>query len=209
MAAPDTDRLSLWHGTARVDEPSPLDGDAEAQVVVVGAGITGLTTAVLLAEAGMDVVVLEARHVAAGTTGGTTGKLTSQHGMIYADLVDRHGADVAGAYAAANEAAIGQVRDLCTRHDIAADLTSADAHLYADPGDDVESLHEELEVARQLGLPADWVTATELPFAVAGALRFTGQARLHAVRYCHGLVRALGSLGGRGPDHGPAGRPAA
>lgn len=192
----DTDRVSLWHGTATADESPPLRGDEDRQVVVVGAGITGLTTGVLLAEAGMDVVVLEARQVAAGTTGGTTGKLTSQHGMIYADLIDRHGPQAAGAYAAANEAAIGQVRDLCDRHDIAADLSTADAYLYADVGDDVEALREELEAARRLGLAAEWVTSTELPFAVAGAVRFTGQARLHAVRYCNGLVRAVQSLGG-------------
>lgn len=197
MAAPSTDRPSLWHGTERAATPPPLDGNMRREVAVVGGGITGLTTAVLLAEAGLDVVVLEARHVAAGTTGGTTGKLTSQHGMIYADLVDRHGPDVARAYGIANETAIAQVHDLCRRHDITADLASEDSHLYVDVDDDIDPLLREADVARQLGLPAEWVESTSLPFPVAGALRFTGQARLHAVRYCNGLVRALQSLGGQ------------
>lgn len=197
MAAPSTDRPSLWHGTERAAAPGPLDGSIRRQVAVVGGGIAGLTTAVLLAEAGRDVVVLEARHVAAGTTGGTTGKLTSQHGMIYADLVDRHGPDVARAYGAANQAAIARVQDLCRRHDIGADLAPADSILYVGAGEDIDALTHEADVARQLGLPAEWVESTSLPFPVAGALRFTDQARLHAVRYCNGLVRALESLGGQ------------
>lgn len=197
MAALSTDRPSLWHGTERAASPPPLDGSTRRQVAVVGGGVTGLTTAVLLAEAGWDVVVLEARHVAAGTTGGTTGKLTSQHGMIYADLVDRHGHDVARAYGTANQAAITQVKDLCRRHDIAADLAADDSYLYVDAGADMDALVHEAEVARQLGLPAEWAESTPLPFPVAGALRFTDQARLHAVRYCNGLVRALEALGGQ------------
>ncbi len=200
MAAPSTDRTSLWHGTERAATPPPLDGSTRREVVVVGGGITGLTTAALLAEAGRDVVVLEARRVAAGTTGGTTGKLTSQHGMIYADLVDRHGADVARAYGIANEAAIAQVGDLCRRYGISADLAPEDSHLYVDVGDDIDPVLHEAEVPTQLGLPAEWVESTALPFPVAGALRFTGQARLHAVRYCNGLVDVLQSLGV--PVHG-------
>lgn len=195
MAARSTDRRSLWHGTEDALTPPPLEGDSHGQVVVVGAGVTGLTTAVLLAEAGMDVVVLEARRVAAGTTGGTTGKLTSQHGMIYADLAERHGADVARAYGLANEAAISQVADLCQRHDIAADLAPADSYLYVEVGGDIDPVLRETEVASQLGLPAEWVESTPLPVPVAGALRFTDQARLHAVRYCNGLARALEGLG--------------
>lgn len=188
---------SLWHGTTAATRHAPLPGDDDTDVVVVGAGITGLTTAVLLAEAGARVMVLEARQVAAGTTGGTTGKLTSQHGMIYADLTARHGEEVARAYGQANEQAIAQTRSLCQRLGIESQMDSADAFLCAENKDQVASLRRELAAARRVGLPTEWAATTELPFPVAGAVRFTGQARLHPVDHCNGLARALtDSLGG-------------
>ena len=70
---------SLWLAD-RVDRPlppNPLDeADRSADVVVVGAGITGLITAVLLARASRDVMVLEALTAGAGATGNTTAKIS-------------------------------------------------------------------------------------------------------------------------------------
>lgn len=201
-----TDRTSLWHATAPPREPyEVLEGDIDVDVVVVGAGVTGLTCAVLLAQDGADVAVVEARRIGAGTTGGTTGKVTSQHGLIYQRLVDQHGQDVAHGYARANEEAIGTVRDLIARHSIDADLDVADAYVYTEDPAQLERMQREVEVAQDLGLPATWSETTDLPFDVHGAVRFTGQAQIHAVRYLHGLAQALtSSAGGSANAHAPS-----
>ena len=98
---------SLWLETAPPAPTfAPLDADVTADVCVVGAGIVGVTAALLLQEAGARVVLIDAGRVGHGVTGHTTGKVSSQHGAIYAQLQSKHGARAAELYGAANEAAL-------------------------------------------------------------------------------------------------------
>lgn len=187
----DLPRMSVWHGTADAGSFPPMDGDRDTQVAVVGAGITGLTTALLLAEAGVDVTLLEAREVAAGTTGGTTGKVTSQHGVVYHDLIEGHGRQSAKAYADMNQAAIGDIADICERYAIDAAWTPSDAYVFADSDEQVDRLRKEAAAAQDLGLPAELTEETELPLPVALALRYTDQAQFHPVAYANGVARTL------------------
>jgi FAD dependent oxidoreductase len=78
--------LSLWMGTTPMTSYSRLSETYKTDVVVTGGGITGLTTALLFAQRGVSVAVLEAHHLAAGTTGYTTAKITSLHSLIYVNL---------------------------------------------------------------------------------------------------------------------------
>src|SRR5687767_11082558 len=68
---------SVWHATASTEPHPPLQGEQHADAVVVGAGITGLTTALLLQRKGLEVAVVEADRIASGVTGSTTAKVTS------------------------------------------------------------------------------------------------------------------------------------
>src|SRR5687768_16548940 len=86
-----------------------LSTDLETEVLVIGGGITGLTTAYLLSKEGVPVVLIELNRVASGTTGSTTGKVTSQHGIMYSKLARKHGPDVAAAYAQAQTAGLQRI----------------------------------------------------------------------------------------------------
>jgi len=78
-------------------------------VCVIGGGITGITAAVLLKEAGLTVTVIELDRIATGVTGYTTGKVTVLHGLVYDQVRSRFGEDGARAYADANGAGLDLV----------------------------------------------------------------------------------------------------
>src|SRR5687768_4725917 len=98
--------LSLWLDGSELTPPRPaLDGDVRAEVAVIGGGITGVTTALMLAREGRSVVLIEREHLGSGSSGANTGKVTSQHGQIYAPITKRYGVEAARTYGRANEEA--------------------------------------------------------------------------------------------------------
>jgi glycine/D-amino acid oxidase-like deaminating enzyme/nitrite reductase/ring-hydroxylating ferredoxin subunit len=182
---------SLWFKDVTRPQREPLDHDLSVDVAVLGAGIVGLTTALLLERNGARVAVLEARHVAAGASGYNTAKLSSLHGLTYRRLVGSVGPELARAYGEANEAGIARVFELAGELGIDCDLRRKPNYTYAESQSDVDQIREEAEAALGLGLPASFVEEVDLPFAVAGAVRFEEQAEFHPVKYLDGLAGAL------------------
>jgi glycine/D-amino acid oxidase-like deaminating enzyme len=182
---------SLWFdGMERAERPA-LDRDIGVDVAVIGAGIVGLTTALLLEREGMSVAVLEMRHVGAGATGHTTAKLSSLHGLTYRKLASSLGRDRARAYGEANEAGIARVFELAGDLGIDCDLRRKPNYTYAEDAADLDQVREEANIAAELGLPAAYVEDLDLPYAVAGAVRFDEQAEFHPVKYLDGIAASL------------------
>jgi glycine/D-amino acid oxidase-like deaminating enzyme/nitrite reductase/ring-hydroxylating ferredoxin subunit len=190
-----SDHRSVWLATASHPTFSPLTTDLDVDVAVVGGGITGLTTALLLQRNGARVAVIEAGRLGAGTTGHTTGKVSSQHGLKYHQLIKDVGEDKARIYAEANQQAIGKVRELADDVSADCDFEIAPSFLFTTAPDEVEDLEAEHAAAVRLGLPATLTTETDLPFRVQQALRFDDQAHFHAARYTAALARALADRG--------------
>jgi glycine/D-amino acid oxidase-like deaminating enzyme/nitrite reductase/ring-hydroxylating ferredoxin subunit len=193
---PSNAHTSYWIATSDAEERGPLQGDAEADIVVAGGGITGLTAALLSARGGARVILLEARRLATGTTGNTTAKVTTLHGLVYSELEGRLGIETARAYAELNRLGLERVRDLVDDLAIDCDLGEMDAVTYTEEADRRPEIEREVEVATSLGFPASYTETVSLPYPVAAAVRFTGQALFHPRRYALGLARALESAGG-------------
>jgi glycine/D-amino acid oxidase-like deaminating enzyme/nitrite reductase/ring-hydroxylating ferredoxin subunit len=194
---------SVWLATTDRTAYRPLEGESEADakrhaddvtpydVVVLGGGIAGLTTASLLKEAGLRVAVVEARRILEGVTGNTTAKLTSLHGLAYRAIAKTHGDEKARTYAEANEAAIRHVEADAQRRGVDCDFTRADAFTYAEDAENVVAVEEEAQTLRRLGLPGTLTTDTGLPYPVRAALRVPDQAHFHPRKYLLALAAAV------------------
>lgn len=195
---------SFWR-TAYPEALYPaLQADLEVEVAIVGGGISGLTAAYLLKQAGLKVAVIEKDTVGGGTSGRTTGKVTSQHNLIYADLQQRLGGETARLYGEANQAAVKQVQTIITAEKIDCDWRREDNYVYTTDIARVKSFREEAHVAAELGLPASFETASPLPFAIRAAVKFSGQGTFHSQRYLLGLAAAVNGHGSYVFEHSNA-----
>lgn len=193
--AEQTRHISLWlEDTPSTDYPA-LTADRAFDVAVIGGGITGMTTALLLARAGMAVCLLDRASIGTGTTGHTTAKVTSQHQLTYSRLRLTHGSEGAASYGAAMEAAKERVAAFVAEG-IDCDFRRRPAYVYATTPGERAVLEDETRAAQHARLPAAMDYRVPLPFATAGAMRFDDQVELHPYKYLLGLAERLVAAGG-------------
>lgn len=166
-------------------------------MVIAGAGIVGLTTALLLLDAGKDVAILEMDRIARGVSGYTTGKITATHGTIYRQLIEKHGRETAAGYASANSQAVDWISALVEEHEIPCDFERKTNYVYCEDASCVSDLEDEVEAARKAGLDVELVADTSLPYGVAAALKHPDQAQFHARKYLLHLAELVEARGGQ------------
>ena len=185
---------SLWLDRSRTIETDPFLADASYDDVVVGAGLTGLVTACLLARAGHRVAVLEARHIGAVTTGNTTAKLSLLQGTTLSKIIRNHSERVAAAYIEGNREALAWTLRYCEDSNVP--IERRDAYTYAGKQSGASAVQKEFEAAQRLGLEVERVDADELPYSTYGAVRLPEQAQFDPLDMLTALAAELRSRDG-------------
>jgi glycine/D-amino acid oxidase-like deaminating enzyme/nitrite reductase/ring-hydroxylating ferredoxin subunit len=184
---------SPWMETDETPQFSPLGGHAQADVCVVGAGISGLTTAYLLAREGRSVVVIDDGPVGGGETGRTTAHLSNALDDRYYQLERLHGERGARLAAESHTAAIDCIERVAREEGIDCDFEWLDGYLFVPPDDSKEELDREIDAARRAGLTGvEWVDRAPIKdFDTGRCLRFPRQAQFSPLKYLAGLARAV------------------
>jgi glycine/D-amino acid oxidase-like deaminating enzyme/nitrite reductase/ring-hydroxylating ferredoxin subunit len=207
MATAKTDTTPYWSASTTFPQFPKLAEDAEADAVVVGGGITGLTSGYLLAKAGKRVVVLERDRCIATDTGHTSAHLTMVTDTSLGDLVKGFGRTHAQAVWDAGLAAIAKIDEIVREHDIDAGFEWVDGYIHAprdeDRADQPEQLKSDAQLASELGFDAEYLAS--VPLVGRPGVRYADQARIHPRRYLAGVAKAFVALGGRIHEHSEAG----
>lgn len=186
---------SYWVDSAKLPVFPALNSDAETEVAIVGGGITGITTAFLLAKEGLKVTLLESTRLLNGTTGHTTAKVTAQHGLIYDELIGHFGVDSAKLYYAANEDAAHFIENLIEKHSINCDYQKKSAFIYSTSENDRQSLEDEAKAYKEIGINGGFIDHIALPISAIGAVEMKNQAQFHPLKYLMHLVKEISELG--------------
>jgi glycine/D-amino acid oxidase-like deaminating enzyme/nitrite reductase/ring-hydroxylating ferredoxin subunit len=180
-------KTALWAEQEPAAPRRPLEGDLEVDVAVIGAGITGLTTAYLLKQAGLRVAVLESRRVGSGETKRTTAHLTEVLDLRFKRLISRFGEKGAKLAVEGQRAAIARISTLADELGVDCQLEQVDGYLIAETPSEGEDLEDEAGAARELGL-SPVLGEAPLPYRGARALRFEKQAQFHPRAYLDRLA---------------------
>ncbi len=186
--------VSLWLDREQDYETDPFTADARYTDVVVGAGLTGLVTALLLARAGRQVALVEARQVGAVTTGNTTGKVSLLQGTVLSSILSENSREVAHAYLEGNREGMAWLLHYCQQHGVA--VQRRDAYTYANTPQGTQTVRDELEACSRLGLDVSYVQDVELPFPSFGAVRLADQAQFDPMDALTALVADFRAHGG-------------
>ncbi len=197
MTRGTAESLSCWMEVIEGRRSPVLENDLAAGLCVVGAGIAGLTTALMLARRGTTVVVLDDKEVGGGETARTTAHLSSAIDDRYVEMERIHGVEMTPLIAASHAAAIDTIEEIAREERIDCAFSRVDGYLVPADSAGVDLVRREAEAAHRAGLidvvlmrpPNEWLD-------VGHCLRFPNQAQFHPLRYLAGLARAFERLGG-------------
>lgn len=198
----NTDQLpkesfSYWLESVQLQSFPPLEHDLEIEVAIIGAGMTGITTAYNLVKEGFQVALFEANTVMNGTTGHTTAKVTAQHGLIYDEFIRNFGEENARLYYQANQEAQTFIEDCIHLHGIDCQFRQEDAYVFTQSPDYIEKLQKEAEAYQKLGINGHFTENIPLELPVNGAVVMKNQAQFHPLQYLKQLLQYITDHGGQ------------
>ncbi|MBR9868262.1 MAG: FAD-binding oxidoreductase [Oceanospirillales bacterium] len=198
----NNDQPSYYADSANAGPDYPaLTGEQQADICIIGAGYTGLSAALHLAQKGYSVTLLEGETVGWGASGRNGGQVCPGHNMGHAELIRKVGRNAADALWQSSLDSVQLVKDLIDEHQISCDLKQGVMHVSAKPGhvaemrESVEYKHRVLNYDKIRFVPDSEVQAMLGTENYFGGEYWEDAVHLHPLNYALGLASAATRAG--------------
>ncbi len=166
-------------------------------VVIIGAGITGVTSALNLQKQNRKCLLVESANIGFGTTGGTTAHLNNFFDATYSDVIKDFGLDNAKLLARSGNEAIDIIRQNIDAYGIDCGFAEKTGYLFSLDEKQTKELDDIVEASNEAGVPMKEVQQNPFPIPYDKIAEVPGQAQFHPIQYIRGLLNQYLAIGGK------------
>ncbi|MEG1408574.1 MAG: FAD-dependent oxidoreductase [Terrisporobacter sp.] len=181
---------SYWITSCENKEYKSLEKDIDTEYLIVGGGITGLTTAYLLNNENKKVTIVEADRIGWGSSGRNTGKVTSQHGLIYNNIKKEYSLETAKLYYEANEDGLKLVESIIKENNIDCEFKIVSSFIFTEDEKYVEQIEDEYNTCKEINISCKLYNKLDgVPLEIKAALEFKNQGQFNPKKYVDALAK--------------------
>ena len=191
----DGENTSLWQD---VQMPTSIQNKSVIQydVVIAGAGITGITAGYLLQKSGKSCLIIEAENIGFGTTGGTTAHINTFYDAQYDQVISDFGEDKARLLAETGPQVIHRIKTIIEELQIDCEFENRDSFIFSLDKDQTKKLDKMFEATKTLGIPTEKVSENPFPIPFDAIIKIEGQAQFHPTKYIKAVSEEFIKIGG-------------
>ncbi|TDN95012.1 glycine/D-amino acid oxidase-like deaminating enzyme [Salegentibacter sp. 24] len=179
----------IWNSFETFSKFPVLRESLHVDVSIIGAGITGITTAYFLKKAGLKVAVLDAGKIGMGTTGHSTGNLYTIIDQLLSSLDSKYDKEIIQKVLKARDFGFQTIERILRQEDIDCDYTVQPMYLFSN--DKADKIEEELGISSRLGVPNLEVSPSDFPFKAKKVIKYPHQAQFNPFLYVHNLANKI------------------
>jgi glycine/D-amino acid oxidase-like deaminating enzyme/nitrite reductase/ring-hydroxylating ferredoxin subunit len=165
-------------------------------VIIVGGGVTGITTGLQLQKAGKKCLIAEAHTLCFGTTGGTTAHLNTFFDNSYHQIQKDFGEDAIQLVASATARSLELYHANIEEYKIDCGYMQKDGYLYAQDDKQTEQLDKIYQSSKLAGVDVSYTDRIPVPIQFQKAIVYREQAQVHPASYVYALATAFEEAGG-------------
>lgn len=193
----DGARKSIWQEEIRrFSSDDQIVNNKIFDVIIVGGGITGLSTALELQKQGQECLLIEASNIGFGTTGGTTAHLNTFFDTTFDEAISDFGEENAKLLAEVGKEAIQIIQNNISEHNIDCDFQKKTGYIFALDEKQNKKLKKMIEGAEKVGIEMKFCDGVSFPVPFVSVASVPDQAQFHPIKYIKKLAEAFVSLGG-------------
>ncbi len=164
--------------------------------IIIGGGITGVTTALLLQLQSKKSIIIDAQNIGYGTTGGTTAHINTFFDTTYPEIENDFGKDGAKLAAQSAKEAVALISELVERFQIDCDFEYKDGLLYSETEKESKLLEKIFEASQRADVEVNYAESNHIPVEFDKVIKFAGQAQFHPLKYINALAEEFKRAGG-------------
>ena len=186
---------SLWNKDIKRDTGISLTQSLETDVLIIGGGITGITTAYYLKDTNLKVTLVEQNLVASGVSSRTTGKINYLQETIYTDLEKLYSSKVATNYLESQLFAINEIKRIVKKEKIKCNLEKVSSYIFTNKKREITKIKEEKNFLQKQGIEVKAHTHLSLPIAIQYAISVRDTYVFHPLKYLLHLKKVCEAKG--------------